>query len=101
MEKNSVQRSKIREIHSMHELQLEKARLKMEVVRAEEKIKGNYRNILAAFSLKNIVSTVTTEIVNPASVAGKLFNFGKNWLSRRKKRRQQRSDGKTEVKPEM
>jgi hypothetical protein len=98
MEKNNVQRSNIREIHSMHELQLEKARLKMEVVRAEEKVKGNYRNIIAAFSLKNIVSTVTTELVNPSSLAAKAFTIGRNWLVKRKKRRQavKRKEGKTE-----
>ena len=88
MEKNNVQRSKIREIHSMHELQLKKARLKMEVMMAEEKVKGNYRNIIAAFSLKNIVSTITTELVNPSSLAAKAFTLGRNWLAKRKKKRQ-------------
>jgi CRISPR/Cas system-associated endonuclease Cas3-HD len=88
MEKNNVQRSKIREIHSMHELQLEKARLKMEVMKAEEKVKGNYRNIVEALSLRNIVTTVTSELVNPSSVIAKVFTFGKNWLSRRKKKKQ-------------
>jgi hypothetical protein len=88
MKTNKVQRSKIREIHSMHELQLEKARLQLELVRTEDKIKGNYRHILSAFSLRNIFTTVT-DLTSPTSIVTKAFTLGKNWLSRRNKKRKE------------
>jgi hypothetical protein len=87
MKTNKIQRSTIRKIHSMHELQLEQARLKLELVRTEDKIKANYRHILSAFSLRNIFSTVTTELSSTSSVISKAFTLGKNLLARRKKKK--------------
>jgi hypothetical protein len=72
----------------MHELQLEKARLKLELIRTEDKIKSNYRHILFAFSLRNIFSTVTTEL-STSSILSKAFTLGKNWLGSRKKKKKQ------------
>ncbi len=71
----------------MHELQLEKERLKLELVKKEVEIKTNYRHIISAFSLRNIFTTVTTELASPSSIASKVFTLGKNWLSRRKKKK--------------
>jgi hypothetical protein len=71
----------------MHELQLEQARLKLELVKTEDKIKANYRHILSAFSLKNIFSTITTELSSTSSVLSKVFTLGKNLLARRKKKK--------------
>jgi hypothetical protein len=76
----------------MHELQLEKARLKLELVKSEDKIKGNFRHIRSAFSLKNIFSTVTTELTNPTSILMKAFTIGKDWLGRRKKKKKQKKE---------
>lgn len=90
MKTSKPRRSTIREIHSMHELQLEKARLKMELVKTEEKIRSNYRNILSAFSLRNIFSTVTGELSNSGSLLAKAVTLGRNWLGRRKKKRKEK-----------
>ena len=76
----------------MHELELEKARLKLDLVKSEEKIKDNYRQIRSAFSLKNIFSTVTTEITSPSSILMKVFTLGKNWFGRRKKKKKQKKE---------
>jgi hypothetical protein len=88
--KKDNQRSTIREIHSMQELQLEKARLKLEILKTEGDIKANYRHILSAFSLRNIFSTVTTELIHPSSLVTSAITLGKNWLSKRKKKRKQK-----------
>jgi len=87
MKTNKVQRSTIRKIHSMHELQLEQARLKLELVKTEDKIKANYRHFLSAFSLKNIFSTVTTEFISTSSILSNVIALTKNWLSKRKKKK--------------
>jgi hypothetical protein len=71
----------------MHDLQLERARLKMELVKSEEKVKSSYRRLLSAFSLRNIFSTVTTEFGGASGVIGKVVSLGQNWFSRRKKKR--------------
>ena len=94
MKTNKVWRSKIRKIHSMHELQLEKNRLQLELVRKEGEIKANYRHIRSAFSLRNIFSTVTTELSNPSSITAKVITLGKNWLSRRKKKKKAKAEEK-------
>jgi hypothetical protein len=73
----------------MHELQMEKARMKLEMVRTEDKIKSNYHSILSAFSLRNLFSTVT-ELTSTTSIVSKAFTLGKNWLSKRKKKKKQK-----------
>ncbi len=89
MKTDNVQRSTIRKIHSMHELQMEQARLKLELVKTEDKIKANYRHILSVFSLRNIFSTVTTELISTSSILSNVFAMRKNWLSRRKKKKKE------------
>jgi hypothetical protein len=73
----------------MHELQLEKVRLQMELVRTEDNIKNNYRHILSALSFRNIISTIT-ELTSTTSIVSKAFTLGKNLLGRRKKKKQQK-----------
>ena len=101
MKTNKVQRSSIREIHSMHELQMEKARLKLELVKSEDKIKGNYRHIISAFSLRNLFSTVA-ELTTTNTIVSKAFTLGKNWFSRRKKKKKEaKAKEKTEEQKEV
>jgi hypothetical protein len=78
----------------MHELQLEKARLKLELMSTEDKIKTNYRHILSIFSLRNIFSTVTTELTSTSSILSNVFILGKSWLSKRKKKKKQELQAK-------
>jgi hypothetical protein len=78
----------------MHELQLEKARLKLELMSTEDKIKTNYRHILSIFSLRNIFSTVTTELTSTSWILSKAFTLGNNWLSKRKKKKKQELQAK-------
>ena len=87
MTKIKPKRNMARSVRSMQELQLEKAKLKLELVKTEESIKSNYRNIISAFSLHNIVSTLRTEFTSSSSIFLKAFSFGKNWYNRRKKKK--------------
>jgi hypothetical protein len=82
----------------MHELQQEKNRLQLELVKKEAEIKANYRHILSAFSLRNIFTTVTTELSNPSSITAKVITLGKNWLSRRKKKKKEAKNKHAEEK---
>jgi hypothetical protein len=87
MKKINIPRSTIRKINSMNELKLEKARLKLELLKTEDKIEANFRHIRSAFSFRNIFSTATTDLINPSSILMKVFTLGKNWLGRRKKKK--------------
>jgi hypothetical protein len=80
----------------MQELQLEKARLNLELVKTEDKIKSNYHHILSAFSLKNIFSTVT-ELTSASSLVSKAFTLGKNWFDKRKKKKKQKQQAEAKV----
>ena len=71
----------------------------MELVRTESNIKTGYRNILAAFTLRNIFTTVTSEL-SATSIIGTVLTLGKSWFSRRKKKRGRKAEDrgrKTEV----
>jgi hypothetical protein len=92
MKTNKDQRIRIREIHSMHELKLERARLELELVKTEEKIKTNYKNVLHAFSLGNIFSTVTSELSTSSSILAKTVNLGLNWVAMRKKKKKKKQE---------
>jgi len=76
----------------MNELKLEKARLKLELLKTEDKIEANFRHIRSAFSFRNIFSTATNELTNPSSLLMKAFTLGKDWLGRRKKKKKQKKD---------
>jgi hypothetical protein len=84
----------------MHELQMEKARLQLDLVKKEGEIKSNYRHILSAFSFRNILSTVTTELTSSSSILSKAFTLGKNWLSRRKKKKKEKVQKAKEMNAE-
>lgn len=88
MKTNKKPRSNFRRVHSMHELQLEKARLQIEEVMAKERIKGNFREIKEAFALRNIITTVTTELGSTSSILSKVFSSGKSIFGRKKKKKE-------------
>ena len=61
--------------------------LNLTILKTEDKIKASYRHFLSAFSLRNIFSTVTTEFISPSSILSNVIVLGKNWLSKRKKKK--------------
>lgn len=99
--KNNVKRSSIRKINSMHELQLEKSRLKLELVKTEDKIMNNYHHILYAFTLRNILTTVTTEIASPSSLLMKSITLFRNWAGKRKKKKKQEKNQKEMLRDDL
>jgi len=74
-------------IHSLNDISLEKQRLRFEIMKAEENIHSGYRNILEAFTLKNLVSTVASDLSVTSSVVSKAFAFGKSFMSKHKKKK--------------
>jgi hypothetical protein len=90
---NNIQHGTTRRIRTLHQLQLEKARLKTDLVRSEDKIKSNYKAILSAFALKNLISTFS-ELTGTPSFISQFVSLGVNWLAARKKKKKKKQ-GKT------
>jgi hypothetical protein len=74
-------------IRSLGDLRMEKLRLRLEILKTEENIHTNYRDILDALSFKNLASTVIQDIGATSSVVSKAFSFGKSILAKRKKKK--------------
>jgi hypothetical protein len=71
----------------MEELKKEKNRLQMETIRAEERMKGEYRLLIDAFTLRNIVQMVMDEVLKTSTVLSQAVNIGKSIFKRKKKQK--------------
>jgi len=65
-------------IHSMEDLRLEKMRLRLEIMKTEASIHEGYRDILQAFSFKNIASTVINDVSASSTMVARAFEFEKH-----------------------
>ena len=74
-------------IHSLEDLRIEKLRLRLEIMKTEESIHAGYRDILDSLSLKNIASTMISNISTSSTLVSKAFSFGKSLMAKRKKRK--------------
>ena len=77
----------IGEIHSFHDLQKEKLRLKSETRRVEERMNNNFSNIKQALSPQNILQSVIEEITSTAPWIGVVYSIGQKLFGRRKKKK--------------
>lgn len=78
---------KSQNIHSLKDLELEKQRLRLEIMKTENNIQLDYHNILHAMTLKNIASNMINDISATSSVLSKAFSFGKSLMEKRKKKK--------------
>ncbi|MCK9424201.1 MAG: hypothetical protein M0Q38_16570 [Bacteroidales bacterium] len=84
---------KTSKIHSLEDITAEKTRLKFEIRLKEEHIQSNYRHILDAFTLRNLTSTLVTELSATSSIVSKALSMGKSILERRKKKKKEKLSG--------
>ena len=77
-------------IHSLKDLDLEKQRLRLEIMKTEQNIHAGYRDILHALTFKNIATTMISDISASSSVLTKAFSIGKSLLEKRKKKKHDR-----------
>jgi hypothetical protein len=92
-------RTHLRRVSSMHELELEKARLKMELVRVEEKIHYNYKNLAEQFTLKNLLSRVVEELAMTSVAVSKAVTIGKDLFSAFKKKKKKWKERREGIQP--
>ena len=78
---------KSQNIHSLKDIDMEKQRLRNEIMKTEADIHAGYRNILQAFTLKNLAATMINDVAATSSVLSKVFSFGKVLMEKRKKKK--------------
>jgi len=88
-------KSNIRKIRSLDDLRSEKQRLKSELQKTEEDIHSGYRHILDMLSFRNILKTVTDDIVTSSTVASKAFAVGKKLFEKVKKKKKKKEKKET------
>ena len=83
---------RVRTIRSLHDLQMEKKRIQMEMIRSEEAIKRNYNNLVEALTFRNIVKTIANEIALTSSAFSTAFSAGKIILGVFKKNKKKKKE---------
>jgi hypothetical protein len=96
MKMKSKTHYKVQNIRSVQDLKLEKARLKMEAVRKEEQIRHNYRNIVDALTLRNLLQVVTNEITTASTAVSTAFSIGKSVFGKFRKKKKQKDKASKE-----
>jgi len=89
MKKNSYRLSSKR-IRSLHDLELEKAKLEVEILKSEETIRSSYRHLIHRLTFRNLAGTLTDEIAARTSVLSKVISVGKSFLEKRKKKKKEK-----------
>jgi hypothetical protein len=84
-------KSRVHHITSMDDLEREKERLQMEIIRREEGIKYSYQNLVHLLSFRNLLSTLVDEVSTTTTVVGKLFTLGRDFLAKRKKKKKEKN----------
>jgi len=74
-------------IRSLRDIELEKTRLQLEIMKAEESIHSDYRRILDSFTLKNLATGLVEDISMTSGIVSKAFGIGKTFFARRKKKK--------------
>ena len=83
---------KIHKLRSLHDLELEKARLKFEALKKEDQIKGNYKYIVDALTFRNLLQHLSNEISMTTSAVSTAFSVGKKIIGKFKKRKKNKDD---------
>ena len=88
-------------INSLKDLEREKERLQLEIVRREEHIRFNYHNLRSLLSFRNMLGTLIEEVTTSATVAGKILSFGKDLFAKRKKKKKARMAAGNDSNPDV
>jgi hypothetical protein len=74
-------------IKSLKDLSMAKQRLRIEIMKTESTIHSSYREIIQAFTFKNIAGTMINDMTTRSAMLTKAFAIGKSFFSKRKKKK--------------
>jgi len=72
---------------TLKELQAEKIRLQRAVIQTEEGIRSDYRNLVDAFTFRNIINAVAEEIIATNLIVSQAYSIIRPLFKRRKKKK--------------
>ena len=87
MKRNNRYHLKPGTIRSLKDLDLERQRLKLEIMKSEEHIHSDYRHLIHALTFRNIAQSVLGNVTHTTSVLSKAFSFGRAIMAKRKKKK--------------
>jgi hypothetical protein len=84
---NEHSEHRIRRIRSRRDLEKEKARLQVEILKTEGSIKSSFRHLVDALTFRNIIKNISEDIAVTSSIFSKAYETGKKLFSRKKKKK--------------
>lgn len=81
-------------IKSLYDLELEKAKLEVEILKSEETIRSDYRRLIHRLTFRNLAGTLVEEISSRTSVLATAISVGKSFLEKRKKKKKAKEKAK-------
>jgi len=76
-------------IKSLDDLRLQKARIRLEIMKQEENIQSDYRRIRDALTFRNIAANLVEDISVQSAIVSRVFSFGKALFAKRKKKKKE------------
>jgi len=77
----------IGKIRSLEDLKLAKARLEMDILKKENQIQSDYRQILDRLTLRNVIRNIKEDIALTTNVTSKVISVGKRLFGKKKKKK--------------
>ena len=75
---------KAEKIHSLKDLELEKQKLRLEILKKEQDISSGYTNILHALSPRHLATSVLNDFTASTSIFTRAVSIGKSLMAKRK-----------------
>jgi hypothetical protein len=79
-------------IRSLQDLELEKAKMEIELFKSEESIKGSYRQLVHKLTFRNLAGTLVDEISTGTTTLSRALSIGKSFLEKRKKKKREKAE---------
>ena len=78
---------KSEKIHSLKDIEVEKHRLRLEIMKTEANIHAEYHSILNALTFKSIATNVISNVTTTSTIISKAVSFGKALMEKRRKKK--------------
>jgi hypothetical protein len=89
MKRMNKYRSSVHKVRTLHDLELEKAKMEMELFKSEETIKSSYRQLLQRLTFRNLAGTLVDEV--STGTLARAISIGKSFLEKRKKKKREKA----------
>jgi len=96
MKSKTSYRLSSKRIRSLHDIELEKAKLEVEILKSEDKLRSSSRHLIYKLTFRNLTHTLIKEISTSPSFLFKAVSVGKSLLEKRKKKKKEKEKTKME-----